>query len=230
MAGISSCILGNVSGKIGNVVIKEMNGKFFVSLRQPTYRISRTYKAAERRNKFTTTVKFARHINSIPALAHIWQIAKLKGSRAYNRIIKYNLLLTSPDGFLTTNNIIIPNGIGVQILNLDFDFNEVSISVRLPEVPGSILGSMKYHLVYCFQKPESDTADNIVLFHFSSENITIRPDGMYNFNIVLTGQLKDLSKIYKSCIVYLMFIFDENLQKKVRWTNSYSKEFTHNMQ
>ncbi len=78
MARIDKSILGFVSGKLGDVVFRRMNGKKFVSLGAKKYKISQSAEAKKGRANFAAAVKFAKFINSIPELKEAWDLQKLK--------------------------------------------------------------------------------------------------------------------------------------------------------
>ena len=93
MARLTKAVLGELSGKIGSLVVRKVNGKQFVSLRPDHYKKSKSTKAIYEKNKFSAVVKFARTINSIPHIKNVWQKSNLQGFSAYHKILKANLKL-----------------------------------------------------------------------------------------------------------------------------------------
>lgn len=91
MARLTKAVLGELSGKIGSLVVRKVNGKQFVSLRPDHYKKSKSTKAIYEKNKFSTVVKFAKTINSIPHIKNVWQKSNVQGFSAYHKILKTNL-------------------------------------------------------------------------------------------------------------------------------------------
>lgn len=114
MARFIPGVLGTPVGKLKNQVFRIVNGKPFISNRPDSYIISQSKSAKNSRQAFALVVKFAKLITSSAELAYCWKKAKIKGTSAYHRIIKYNLPLTK-DGTLSLNNCIVPKGFGINL-------------------------------------------------------------------------------------------------------------------
>ena len=93
MARLTKAVLGELSGKIGSLIVRKVNGKQFVSLRPDHYKKSKSTKAIYEKNKFSAVVKFAKTINSIPQIKNVWQKSNVHGFSAYHKILKTNLKL-----------------------------------------------------------------------------------------------------------------------------------------
>lgn len=106
--------LGTPIGKLKDAVVRRVNGKLFYSIRPEKYNISQSPEAKNSRTTFAVTVQFARRVASISELAYCWKKAKVKGTSAYHRILKYNLPLTG-NGFLTAENKMLPLSPGIDI-------------------------------------------------------------------------------------------------------------------
>ncbi len=87
---VNKTVIGFVSGKVGDVVFREMHGKKFVSASPKKYKISQSKLAKKGRANFAASVKFAVTVNSIPQLKDIWSKVKAEGTNSYHRIIKYH--------------------------------------------------------------------------------------------------------------------------------------------
>jgi hypothetical protein len=109
MARFIPGVLGTPVGKTDGKVFKQLNGKSFYSFRPEGYNISLTKAAKNSRQAFGITVKFAKLIISSPELSYCWKKAKVKGTSAYHKIMKYNLSLTE-NGLLTVRSQVVPGG------------------------------------------------------------------------------------------------------------------------
>jgi hypothetical protein len=73
MAQLTNSILGNISGKLGDVVFKKVNGKTIICSRPLFFNPDTSPNAIARRNKFALNALFARAANNIPVLKTLWQ-------------------------------------------------------------------------------------------------------------------------------------------------------------
>ena len=133
MARLDKSVLGFVSGKLGNVVFRRMNGKKFVSISAKKYKISQSAEAVKGRANFAAVVKFAKFVNSIPELKEAWSSAKIEGTNSYHRIIKYNSKNIN-SGRLTEDNTITPTGLPLTISSLSLnEENDLELNISFPQ-------------------------------------------------------------------------------------------------
>lgn len=109
MPKVTSALFDSISGKTGDKVFRRMNGETFYSTRPESYNISQSAKAKESRNNFSLVIKFAKIVNAQPDLKLAWQKAKIKGTTAFNRIVKHNINFVK-ENQLSLFNIITPKG------------------------------------------------------------------------------------------------------------------------
>ena len=114
MAEIKKSVLGDITGKIDNLVFRRMNGKKFVSVRPDKYKPTKSIKLKKARSKFGTVVKFAVTTNSVPELKEAWKLSREKGSNSYHKIIKANSRLFNTET-LTPYNKITPDGLELKL-------------------------------------------------------------------------------------------------------------------
>ena len=139
--------MGEVTGTLGDTVRRKRYGKTVVYTRPGKYRISKSKQAKAGRNAFALSVAFAKNINSIPELKQIWQLAKLEGIVAYNRIIKYNKKYIEVDK-LTTKNTITPGGIYLLLKDLEITGNKITFKIDLSEESLKSLLQVPFNLYY----------------------------------------------------------------------------------
>jgi hypothetical protein len=85
---------GSISGKVGDYVYKNVNGKTIVCKLPSKRTTPRTKQELEQQSKFALIGKIAKKINSIAILKHFWKPTYNNGQSSYNAIFKnnYNLL------------------------------------------------------------------------------------------------------------------------------------------
>ena len=122
---------GQITGKLGNVVVRKVNGKQVVSIRPKTYKKTKSKMAKSVRSRFSVAVEFSRHINSIPQLKKVWAAANKKCFSAFNRIEKDNIpfvgeLAPSLKNTITPSGFSLTNPCGFPFKEITFDGSELT--------------------------------------------------------------------------------------------------------
>lgn len=233
MAQVNDNLLGNLSGRLGNVVFRKMNGKSFVSVRPKKYKPAKSEQAVKTKNKFGTIVKFAAYINSISELKAIWKSFAEKGKRGYNTIISINQSLIPPNILknnmilINTNYIIVPGGLDINISGFNYEQDAISISFSLSELidyPKNI-NSVKSFFVFCFQEPFENKNKQLKLLCITDESNNINSEMNYSLTTGLSQEIKDLTEKYNSCVIFFSMLFLDIEGNIINWTSSVAKTF-----
>lgn len=226
MATLKRQFLGQLSGTLGDTVHRIRNGKPVVSLRPGKYKISKSEAAKKGRNTFALSVAFAKAINNISELKQIWQIAKLEGFIAYNRIIKYNKKIINSDG-LTTKNIITPIGIFFNITSLEITSQNLQLKISLDEEPLKNLLQppfMIYYVLY-INIPNDNLTSPFQILARSAAIIQTSENDKLNLTIEFDVLTKQLLLQYKRVICYTAASALDDSKKEIKWTSTVAKEF-----
>lgn len=111
MARIKKNIIGQLQGKLSDVVFRVRNGKVVVYSRPAKQKVSKSEAVIKARKKFALTVALAKEINSNEILSELWKNSKVNATNSYQKIIKYNSTLTNSDTLTIQNSITPPDGI-----------------------------------------------------------------------------------------------------------------------
>ena len=137
MATLKKTVLGRLSGAVGDVVFRELNGKNFVGLRALSFVPGSDQSSVERRSKFYLSTQLASTINSNFRLRSLWLRSIPSGKNVYNHLIKsnYSNLLYNNVGDLVK---IVP-GFGFSISSKGITISDTSVQV-LTEAIGDNAG------------------------------------------------------------------------------------------
>jgi hypothetical protein len=115
---IVNCVLGKLSGRVGDIVFRQRNGKTFAS--QAPRKREKPFNEGEKanHNKFAYVAKIASALNNHPVFKEIWKKIYPKKSSPYHKIFKHiykyigedlsGIILITPDnGFSLLNPKII---------------------------------------------------------------------------------------------------------------------------
>lgn len=97
MARLSGSVLGNLSGKLGNLAARTINGSTVLEARPSSFAVSQSPQSVSVRKKFRVTTKLAKSIVHLDDLKSIWNIARLPGLSAFNTVVKNNFAFSDED-------------------------------------------------------------------------------------------------------------------------------------
>ncbi|MFZ0456070.1 MAG: hypothetical protein WCE54_23655 [Ignavibacteriaceae bacterium] len=109
MARLSGSVLGNLSGKLGNLAARTKNGETILSARPSSFNASQNPTVVAIRQKFSVSVQIAKVVNGIDDLQTIWNKVRLPGNSVYNTIVQKNFPYSDVQR-PTVQNIITPGG------------------------------------------------------------------------------------------------------------------------
>lgn len=221
MPRVKSNLFNYISGKSGNVVFRQMNGKTFYSVRPDSYNISQSAKAKATRSNFSLAVKFARKINEQAILKQVWNKAKTKGTTSYHRIIKYNAGFIR-DNKLSVSNCITPEGEPFPITNYIISDDEIILEFDITTLDNSSFCKYSFSIitiVSLYDRKKKSIEDNF-LINFIEEYKKINTGSEDKLTISLPKDIRNILPKYKNCIVYLAAVFNQEETGKLKWTST----------
>lgn len=97
MAKLKKQVLGRISGALGDIVFREVNGKNVVGMRPSNVNTPQDPASVARRAKFTISAKLAQAISSHQKLKDLWALKAPAGQSTHNFLIKSNYLFVQSD-------------------------------------------------------------------------------------------------------------------------------------
>ncbi len=152
--------LGNLSGKIGNLVFKVMNGKTYVS-KAPGKRKAITDPAKLRHAiKFGTTGKIASAINSVPELQDIWKMEFKTKNGVFTKIFKSIYRQMTGNDFNQSGSIMPGHGFPVNG-KVTIGINHIFVEADAPGEKSGITEETEKFIqavgIIVFKEPVNDT-------------------------------------------------------------------------
>jgi hypothetical protein len=233
MGRLKNMILGNVTGKVGNVVFRMKGKKAYAYASPEKVKVSQTKGAKEARSKFTPLSKFASFINSIPELKYFWSIAKIDACSAYHKITKlnYKLLLHNRP---TINNLITPWIEDESIINplrmCGLDKSGIWIQAKYEKEQFKPLDeeeSISALAIICFYNPRRRWEKYFVLDKLILDNIEANFVEPFEFKIPFTDSALSNYYSYRNSILYLSFLTRDIEGNPLRVSLNYTHEFVH---
>jgi hypothetical protein len=218
MAEIRNQILGKVSGKLGDIVFRKMNGKTVVSIRPRNYKPTKSEKARKTRSKFGLIVSFAKYINSIPYLKEVWLRANIPGSNSYQKIIKHNSKV-GQESTLTIKNIITPKGFPITVEGLSVKNNKISLTLNFHNIE---VAPYEVHLIIYFYEPVNENEKQNI-FDSMIMNIPSNSEkNLYHLEMELDNKQISLFEKYSKQILYIAVVTNAPDKNTVFWSSTFA--------
>ncbi len=162
MARLSGSVLGNLSGKLGNLAARTKNGGTILSARPSSFNASQNPTVVAIRQKFSVSAQVAKVVNGIDDLNKIWDKVRLPGTSVYNTVVQKNFPYSDVQR-PSVQNIITPGGFNLAVTSALLGAD--NITINLPALNGQAN----------FSADEKDLSISMLLIEFDPVN----PDDNY---------------------------------------------------
>jgi hypothetical protein len=233
MGRLKNTILGDVTGKVGNIVFRVKGKKAYAYSSPQKVKVSQKKEAKEARNKFTPLSRFASYINSIPDLKYFWTQANIEASSAYHKISKLNykyLLHNRP----TIENVITPRWYNTcgnhPVRNSFLDRSGIRIEAKYEKgsfIPFEEEEFISAMAIICFYNPIKRWGKYFILDQMVKDNIEVEFVDPFEFKIPFTDTSLSNYYSYRNSILYLTLITRDINGNPLRFSQNYTHEFVH---
>ncbi len=213
-------ILGTITGRIGDIVVRTVNGKSVASVRPSKYNASQSSQAVFNRNRFSVTVSFAKYVNFIPLLSKVWSTARIQGVSAFNKILKCNVKLSGKE-HPSECNIITPSGYTIELNEVEFEKDFISIEVCREIKFAETQCDYCVIIVFAFYQPLKQGISHFVMSH-SVKQLKM-PGQTSLIRISLDDNQKQFRELYSYCNIYVAEIIESQKHDKPVWSSSVTR-------
>ena len=226
MAKLKKQVLGKISGALGDIVFREVNGKNVVGVKASNVNVSTDAASIARRAKFTLSAKLAQCINSHQKLKGIWTLKAPAGQSTHNFLIKSNYL-NILDGDLSGLVKIVPDaGFPVSQSAAGITANGVQVTLNVIGENNLINTALEVNVQMLSVLFFSDSVDNSVapyaLVNASSEVQALSLSGALTFNAPLIGNDELLFDKYQVHKAYNVFLTMDASGNVIHYSNTLS--------
>jgi hypothetical protein len=217
MARLEKRVLGEIRGRVGNVVIKLRNGKQYIASRPSKYTMSKASHEVDKRNRFKVNGLFAKTIKESKLLYSIWDKEKAPAASAYNKICKINFKLCNT-ARPSTQNLITPGGFNLPVETFSYFPDKIEAELKPFDIfPGEKL--MIFILLISFYEPTRNEADYFTIKRIDNYELD-ELKLTFNFN---TAE-KQTAFAYSNRIAFLAAVTQDEAGNIVRWSETLSRE------
>jgi hypothetical protein len=224
MAAVKGSVIGHLSGKLGLLSARTINGRTIMSARPASFKESTTQRHADIKKRFAVTIAFAAKISELPALLEIWKLNKNPGISATNTIFQKNYNLSS-EQVPTLNNIITPDGFGTPVTAAAIAAGKLTGTLAAMDTVAKITSDCKnlsINAVVCLSDPKVESDPVYKILSVSKEVAAFQFTQSYNLEIDF--DVEDAAEIakYNQKTVYLAVAIKSEDDQIVKYSKSYA--------
>lgn len=225
MAIVNGNVLGNLSGKLGNLSARTVDGRTILAARPSSFNASQEPAVLEVRQKFSVTAKFASAILALPILVSIWKKVRNVASSVFNEVFQSNFAYSSTEK-PTEQNIITPEGFPLQITTAAVEADKITAS--LPALnTASVFGADEVNLsanaLVCFYDPSNEADDPFKIIPLSKEIANFNFTQTYSLQIDFNVLQEAVAAKYQHSILYVCVVTKTAEGKVIQNSGTFTK-------
>lgn len=225
MASLSGNVIGNLSGKLGNLSARTINGRTVLAARPSSYNASQEPQSLEVRQKFSVTASFSKSILSLATLDEIWKKVKQTGISVFNTVFKNNFAFSSIDK-PSLSNIITPGGFGLPIATAVVGADK--ITATLPALNSlSVFDAdevnVSVNALVVFHDPANPDDASFQIISLSKEVANFDFTQTYELQLDFNVLQEAVAVKYGKSILYVAIATKDAAGKVVQYSSTYSK-------
>jgi len=231
--------LGKLSGKVGDFIYSQRNGKTIVR-RKPLGRSRNSFSESElsRQKKFGINCKLSKCINQIDEFKVLWQKTTNKTTKktangkisTFNAVSKANYYNVCSDGVISSPKLT-PDSLTLDF-KFGFNYNEYEIAVGLiTDNFGLILDNKVDNFVMvagviCLSNPLDDCKDSVRFIDVKSDVKKVSDCGETVFFINLNSNEKQIIENYTKRTFYYGFISKDKNGNVINSVSTFCEQLT----
>jgi hypothetical protein len=225
MAQVRGNVIGNLSGRLGNLSARTVNGKTILAARPSSYTPSQEPAVVETRQKFSVTATLAKHILSLASLSEIWKKSKEVGLSVFNSVFRANFQFVSTTK-PTADNIITPGGFALPVTAAAVEADKITAAISALNTT-AIFGADEVNLsanaLVVYSNPVNPTDPEFQIVVLSKEVANFNYTQNYNLQIDYNIVQEGISAKYQDSVLLLVVVSKDAAGKVVQNSSTYSK-------
>ena len=227
MARLKGSVLGELSGKLGNLTARIVNGKTIFAQRPTSFHVNMAPELVAIRNRFAVTISFAKNLIALTGLYQVWTRVKTTGMSAFNYAVKMNFESSSADK-PTINNMLTPkDGFPLDVTTAEVTADTITAQLAALDtvmIPKDEERQLIPNLVLCYYNPVNadDAPYEVVPIQVDPQLIdTANP---LVLNIPLNIVQKQIAAKYQNSILYLALTTLDQDDKMIQYSATYTQD------
>ena len=225
MAIVNGNVIGNLSGKLGNLSARTVDGRTVLAARPSSFNASQEPAVLTVRQKFSVTAKFASAILALTALVSIWKKVRNVASSVFNEVFQSNFAYSSIEK-PTEQNIIAPEGFPLQIAVAAVAADKITATIPILNT-ASVFGADEVNLsanaIVCYHDPANAEDEPFKIISLSKEVAAHNFAQSYDLEIDLNATQKNTAAKYQHSILYVCVVTKTAEGKVVQNSSTFTK-------
>ncbi len=229
MAIVKSNVIGNLSGRLGNLSARTVNGKTVLSARPASFNASNEPIFIVIRSKFAVTAKFSSKVISLSTLNAIWKKVKHPPHSSFHEVFKVNFPYSSVDR-PTVYNVLTPSSGGFPLPVQSSSVVADNVSVELLKLSdASVFTPEEVNLsangMVCYFSPLNPADPKFQIITLNDEIPNYVFNQSFESNIALNVIQQNIAAKYQNSILLFAVASKNSEGKVIQYSTTYSKEF-----
>lgn len=225
MAIVNGNVIGNLSGKLGNLSARTVDGRTVLAARPSSFNASQEPAVLTVRQKFSVTAKFASAILTLTSLVSIWKKVRNVASSVFNEVFQSNFAYSSIEK-PTEQNIIAPEGFPLQIAVAAVAADKITATIPILNT-ASVFGADEVNLsanaIVCYYDPANAEDEPFKIISISKEVAAHNFAQTYDLEIDLNATQKNTAAKYQHSILYVCVVTKTAEGKVVQNSSTFTK-------
>jgi hypothetical protein len=225
MAIVNGNVIGNLSGKLGNLSARTVDGRTVLAARPSSFNASQEPAVLTVRQKFSVTAKFASAILALTSLVSIWKKVRNVSSSIFNEVFQSNFGYSSTEK-PTEQNILAPEGFPLQIAVAAVAADKITATIPILNT-ASVFGADEVNLsanaIVCYYDPANAEDEPFKIISLSKEVATHNFAQTYDLEIDLNATQKNTAAKYQHSILYVCVVTKTAEGKVVQNSSTFTK-------
>ncbi len=225
MAIVNGNVIGNLSGKLGNLSARTVNGKTILAARPSSFNASQDPACLAVRSKFAVTAKFASKVISLPALTTIWKKVQNVSNSIFNEVFQSNFPYSSGER-PTVDNIITPGGFSIPVqaatvLSDNLTVELLALNTAAVFTPAEV--NLSANGLVCYYNPTNPADPAFQIIALNTEVETYNFTQTYELNIAFNVNQQAVAAKYQNSILFFSVASKTSDDKVVQNSATYTK-------
>lgn len=225
MAIVKGSVLGNLSGRLGNLSARTVEGRTILAARPSNFNASQDPTVLEIRKKFSVTGSFVKVLLSLSVLYEIWKKAKTAGMSVYNYAFKNNFAYASAEK-PTEQNIITPGGFSLPVQAASVEADNVSVQLLALNTTAVFTPeevNLSANGVICYTNPTNPEDPEYQITSLNSELAAFNFIQANTVDIPLNVSQQAVAAKYQNSILFFMVASKDADGKIIQYSATYTK-------
>lgn len=223
MAHLNS--FGNLSGKCGDVVYRNYNGKTIVCSRPGPQKKCTDPNVLARRKKFKLAVKLGSTLGRIPAMKSIWnQFGVKKNVSAYNKMVKdFHSLIGVSDIHETFRMGPSWGNMSVEPAEFKQENDKLTAEIEIENYNSGLedLASIQMIVLMFLKEPQHINFPEYEIFTLLSNETKYAVNQKMKFEAAMVGDIEEYMKMYDERKLFCLFAGFDEKHNLVRYSNTF---------